>query len=450
MPADLIAIDALGPSGTYLTRNRAVVADTAGVPVADVTIVPPLYVARTIAAQRTLRPLPQAERLAALTAASDIFRNSVVAGLDFDQYIDVTSRVCGLPRLVALGSANGLVEALRTPLDSILPALPAGVSLDWRDGQRSGAVWARRGEVFAVQASGNALGIHAGWLPALALGYRVAVRPSRREPFTGHRLIHALREAGFRPADVVYLPTDHAGADELIAAADLAMVYGSKDVVDKYAGDPTVFINGPGRSKILITADQDWRDYLDVVVDSICGLGGMACVNASAVLYEGDPAPLAHAIGERLAKVENKDLPAQPLASARAIADHLAAKAVGKTPILGADQIVVDLGDGYALLRPAVHLLTRPDIELVNIELAFPCVWVAPWSRDDGLAPLRNSLVLNAITADEDLLDELIHEPTVRNIYSANLPTYHVQPHIPHDGFLADFLMENKGFVRGQ
>src|SRR5258707_15472464 len=83
---------------------------------------------------------------------------------------------------------------------------------------------------------------------ALALGYRVAIRPSRREPFTAHRLIMALRRAGFRPEDAVYLPTDHAGADEIIAAADLAMVYGGQDVVDKYADDPKLITNGPGRT----------------------------------------------------------------------------------------------------------------------------------------------------------------------------------------------------------
>ena len=41
----------------------------------------------------------------------------------------------------------------------------------------------------------------------------------------------------------------------------------AKMLSTRYAGDPTVFTNGPGRTKILITADRDWRDYLDVIVD---------------------------------------------------------------------------------------------------------------------------------------------------------------------------------------
>jgi acyl-CoA reductase-like NAD-dependent aldehyde dehydrogenase len=336
-------------------------------------------------------------------------------------------------------------------------ARPAGATLDWHDERtRNGiAVWARRGEVFGVLAAGNGPGVHALWPQALALGYRVAVRPSRREPLTAHRLVHALREAGFRPEDAVYLPTDHRGADEVIRSADLAMVYGNQDAVDKYADDPTVFINGPGRAKILITAEQDWRDYLDVISASIANLGGMACVNATAVLYEGDPAPLAHAIAERLSTImplptkdERAILPTQNIHQAEALANYLASVATGTTPILGADQVVAVLGDGCAALRPAVHLLSNPDVAKLNIELPFPCVWVSPWSRADGLGPLRHSLVISAITEDEELIDDLLAEPTITNVYSGHHPTYYGAPEIPHDGFLADFLMRNKGFIR--
>ncbi len=454
----LVAIDALGTAGVYRTRNREVITDTAGVPVAALSLVPPLYVARTIGAQREVRPLPIAQRGAALHKTAEIFTNSLTAGLDFDHYIQLASRVSGLPIGATRAAAGGVADALKTAFDAVWHARPAGAVFDWREERtRWGcAVWARRGEVFAVHASGNHPGVHGLWPAALALGYRVAIRPSRREPFTGHRLIHALRQAGFRNEDVVYLPTDYAGADEIIRAADLAMVYGGQNVADKYAHDPMVFVNGPGRSKILITAEQDWREFLDVIVDSIANLGGMVCENATAVLYEGDPAPLAQAIAARLATIaplpscdEKAILPTQPIAKAQALATYLGAKAVGTTPVLGADQVVADLGDGYAALRPAVHLLATPDVDKLNIELAFPCVWVSPWSRSDGIEPLRHSLVLNANTTDEDLIDDLVNEPTVTNVYRGHHRTYHITPAIPHDGYLADFLMRNKGFIRG-
>jgi len=453
----LIPIDALGPGGDRRTRNRDVITDTAGVPVAELSIVPPLYVARSISAQRKARPLPADQRAAGLAKAADIFVDSSIAGLDFNAYVELTCLVSGLPMTAARDGGRGVAESLVTAGDSVQPARPVGAAWDWREPRTrtGGSVWARRGEVLAVHAPGNAPGVHGLWPQALALGYRVAVRPSRREPFTAHRLVEALRQAGFRPQDAVYLPTDYAGAEELIRAADLAMVYGGQDVVDKYASDPTVFTNGPGRTKILITADRDWRDYLDVIVDSICNLGGMACVNATAVLYEGDPAPLAHAIAEQLSTIpslpntdERAILPTMPVERARSIAGYLALKAAGTIPVLGPDQVVDDLGNGHAALRPAVQLLTGPDPEKLNVELPFPCVWVSTWSRGHGFAPLRNSLVLNVITDDDDLIDDLVSEPTVTNVYSGRYPTYHAAPNIPHDGFLADFLMRNKGFIR--
>jgi acyl-CoA reductase-like NAD-dependent aldehyde dehydrogenase len=451
----LIAIDALGPTGEYRSHTRELIADTEGVAVAELTIAPKLYVARALNAQRRTRPLPAPQRHAALARAADAFVNNAVCGLDFDAYVRLASRVSGLPIAAARHGAHEVADGLRTAFDAVRPACPSGATADWHDQRRSGAVWARRGNVFAVLASGNAPGVHALWPQALALGYRVAVRPSRREPFTGHRLVHALRQSGFRDQDALFLPTDHAGADELVGGADLAMVYGGQDVVDRYADEPSVFVNGPGRTKILITEDRDWRDYLDVIVDSIVHLGGMACVNTTAVLCEKDAPALAQAIAEHLSSIvplpitdDRAVLPTQPLAKAQALADHVAVRATGTTAVLGADQVVADVGGGHAALRPAVHLLIGPDPDVLNIELPFPCVWVSPWSRDDGIAPLRRSLVVNAITGDETLIDDLVAEPGIANVYSGRYPTYYTAPGIPHDGFLADFLMRCKGFAR--
>lgn len=454
--AGLVALDALGADGEFRTRKREVVATTGGVAAAELSIVPPLYVSRTLGAQRKAAPLPLAQRAAALSRAAEIFANGVIAGLDFEAYVELTGRISGMPIAITRAGARGVADAVAGAFDAVRPARPVGATLDWREERTraGGALWVRRGEVFAVHAAGNGPGVHGLWPQALALGYRVAVRPSRREPLTAHRLVCALRQAGFRAEDAAYLPTDHAGADEIIRSADLAMVYGGQEVVDKYADDPTVIVNGPGRTKIVITADRDWHDYLDVVVESIADHGGMACVNTTAVLYEGDPAPLARAIAERLAAIEplptddeRAVLPTQPIDKARALANFLAAKAAGSTPLLGADQVVADLGDGYAALRPAVHLMAEADVDKLNLELPFPCVWVAPFTRGTGVEPLRHSLVVTAITGDEALIDDLVAEPTVANVYCGHHPTWMHAPEIPHDGFLADALMRNKGFI---
>ncbi len=450
-------IDALGPGGEYRTRNREIIRSAAGAAVAELSIVPPLYVSRAVNVMRKARPLPVERRAAGLAGAAEAFATATIAGLDFEAYVAAASRISGLPIAVTRAGAHEVAAALGRAFDAARPARPVGAALDWRDERtrHGGAVWVRRGEVFAVHAAGNGPGVHGIWPQALALGYRVAVRPSRREPLTAHRLVNALRQSGFRAEDAAYLPTDHDGADEIIRSADVAMVYGGQNVVDRYADDPRVIVNGPGRTKMLITADRDWREYLDVIVTSIANLGGVACVNTTAVLVEGDPSPLARAIADRLAAIEplpiddeRATLPVQPVDKAQALADFLAARAAGTIPLLGADRVVAPLGDGFAALRPAVHLMAEPDANRLNLELPFPCVWVSPWSPADGVAPLRRSLVVTAITGHDALIDDLLAEPTVSNVYRGPHPTFHTAPGIPHDGFLADALMRNKGFIR--
>jgi hypothetical protein len=95
-----------------------------------------------------------------------------------------------------------------------------------------------------------------------------------------------------------------------------------------------------------------------------------------------------------------------------------------------------------------VHQLDRPDAEQAGLELSFPCVWVAPWTRDAGLKPLKQTLVLTAITEDARLVDALLDEPTISNVYLGDHPTYWIEPGIPHDGYLADFLMRTKAVIR--
>ena len=109
--------------------------------------------------------------------------------------------------------------------------------------------------------------------------------------------------------------------------------------------------------------------------------------------------------------------------------------------------MVAALGDGYAALRPAVHLLAEPDVDKLNLELPFPCVWVSAWSREAGLEPLRHSLVVTAITGDDDADRRSARRTDHRAMSTAATTRRFHAPQIPHDGFLADALMRNKGFI---
>jgi acyl-CoA reductase-like NAD-dependent aldehyde dehydrogenase len=455
--AELIQLAALGPKGPYRARNRQAIADVTGNPVAELSLVPKLFVTRAMAALHKAKTKPVDERIAAIARAGEAFATGTVAGLSAQRYEHLVSRVAGMPISVVRAATAATARAAAEAHRSVQQARPAGAVDDWRDPlTRTGrAVWVRRGEVFAVHAAGNHPGVHAAWLEALALGYRVAVRPSRREPFTPFRLITALRDAGFADDQVVLLPTEHDTADEILRGADLGMAYGGEDVMAKYAGDATVLPQGPGRSKILLSAGADWESHVDTIVDSISDEGGAACVNTTAVLVDGDPAPVAKAIAERLAAIpglppehENAVLPVQPTETARAFEKHLLDRASGTTAWLGGDGVVEELGDGSAVLRPAVHQVDSPDAAQLGVELAFPCVWVAPWNRAAGVGPLKASLVLTAITEDEELIDELLAEPGISNLYLGDHPTHWLEPGVPHDGYLAEFLMRTKAVIR--
>ena len=454
--AGLLQLDALGPSGPFRSREPLAVGDIGGTPVAELSLVPRVFVHRAMAALRRADPMPVDDRLAVLARASEAFELGSPGGLPTDDYTRLVSRVSGLPISVVRSAVGTIARSLTGAGPDADHARPNAVVANWRNpATRDGrAVWTRRGEVFGVLAAGNHPGVHALWPEALALGYRVAVRPSRREPLTPFRLVSALREAGFGPDQVVLLPTDHSVADDILREADLGLVYGGDEVVRKYSGDGKILPQGPGRSKILV-ADGDWRAHLDLIVDSVSAEGGTACVNATAVYVDGDPTPLAEALAERLGQLpslspldERAVLPTQPLAQARAIEKYLLDHAGGAIPRLGGGGIVDPLPAGGAALRPAVFQVDRADAPQTGIELGFPCVWVAPWSPADGAGPLRDTLVLTAITADTALVDRLVDDPSIRNVYLGDRPTYWMRPDIPHDGYLGEFLMRTKAVAR--
>ncbi|MFK0288023.1 aldehyde dehydrogenase family protein [Streptomyces sp. NPDC090499] len=449
-------LDALGPKGAFRARNRREVTDVSGTAVAELSLVPAPFVNRSLSALRRSRPAPVDERVRRIIVAAGLFATAELDGLTADTYRYLVARTGGVPISEVTEAVGRVADRLRAVQETLALARPAGAVSDLCDPlTRTGrAAWTRKGEVFAVHSAGNHPGTHSLWPEALALGYRVAVRPSRREPFTPHRLVTALRRAGFGD-DVVFLPTDHERASALVRGADLALVYGGDDVVRAYGNDRHVLLQGPGRSKVLITADVDWRDHLDTIVDSVAGRAGVGCVNATAVLIEGDPAPLCEALTERLAALPSLPpehpravLPVQPVSTARAIADYLRGRAGGARPWLGADTVVDELSDGGAVLRPAVHQLDSSGAPELGAELPFPCVWVAPWRAEEGVVPLRDSLVLTALTRRDDLLDQLLAEPTVANLYTGDVATHWMRPGLPHDGYLADFLMRTKAVVR--
>ncbi|GAA2252962.1 aldehyde dehydrogenase family protein [Streptomyces amakusaensis] len=452
---DLLALPLLTHRGTHSTRAREIVHGVDGRPLASLSLSPDLLISQSVLAQGRASPLAPEERAQRLLEASRRFLEDDLGGISFARHLTHVNRVSGhnaplteqLSRAVAAAIAEAPARADR--------ARPNGSLRSWEEAAEGGGsgVWTRRGETLAAVLSGNAPTIQSGWLQALALGYRVAVRPSRREPFTAHRVVLALRAAGFPDTSVTCLPTTHEGASTLLRRADLGFVYGGEDVAAKYGASPTIKVGGPGRSKTLVAHDRLTAETLDSVAHSVTALSGSACVNTTAVLVEGDHERFAHDLAallrERAGDHQTTDHhlgPRVPARSADTLIGHLERTASHARPAIPLEEIATPHPDGGVVLGPAVFTLTDPHDRLMATELPFPCVWVAPWTRADGIAPLRDSLVINAITRDADLINTLLHEPSVKNVH-VNAPTVHSDGNLPHEDYTGDFLMRNKAVV---
>ncbi|MEU6485846.1 aldehyde dehydrogenase family protein [Streptomyces sp. NPDC046887] len=452
-------LHALGTGGPYQSRTREVVRDIRAEPVAELSLVPWLFAERNLRALRKATPPDPERRKRLLTRAGWLFASGSVDGVSPETYRRTVAEVSGIPVATVRRSAQQVGDYAATAYESVSQARPIGAADSWRDqrAKRGSGVWTRRGEVLMVHAPANSPAVHTAWLDALALGYRVAVRPSQREPFTAHRLVSALRQVGYDNDQVVLLPTDHPTADRLVAEADVAIAFGGDEVARKYGSSTLVMPFGPGRSKILLTSGVDAGPHLDTITESVAAHAGTGCVNATAVFVEGDPEPVAKAIAERLGGLpslppgdERARLPVRQSAAAYELDGYLRARAGDARPLLGADTIVDELGDGSAVLRPAVFLLDRPDAPQAGIEMGFPCVWVLPWRRDgDWMAPLRDTLSLTVFTEDAALIEALVTEPTIDKIHVGDHPTTWTRPGLPHEGYLGEFLMRTKAVIVG-
>lgn len=457
--ASPVSVPVLRATGEHPSREVARLLSVDGEPLAEVSQAPALLVRRALDEMRRAPAQPTAERLAALRKAGELFGTATLAGESPQAYARSHALATGTPIGVA-ERALGRYAAFTAGLEALVAAeRPAGA------GGR-GARWVPRGTVLGVIAPSNHPGVHISWLQALALGYRVAVRPGARDPFTPARLIRALRAAGLEPGWATLLPGSHAAADALVAASDLAIVYGGPDAEERYGGSRRVLVRGPGRTKAVVLGGDPGPAALDHLVREIAGDGGVRCTNTTSVFTDRDHRRLAEALAARLAALPalpvtdpRAALPARAADEAAALRRALDGRLAGAVDVsaahyTGEDRHPRAYGHGHCLLRPAVLLCDRPDHPGLGVELPFPCVWVAPWTPGHGVAPLRDSLALTVLAEPghpyaAELVRQALAEPSVRTVLEGAVEEWWLDPGIPHDGQLGQFLMEARGHMTG-
>lgn len=432
----------------HRSRDARLLHDVNGDPLAEVHEAPALTTRLTAKAMRQGPPLDPEKRLAVLAEAGALFAGATLGGQSPEEYCRLQALASGVPVAVA----RGTLERMRG--DSAL--LGEAVARQAPVGAGRTARWVRRGSVLGVVAPSNHPATHGAWLQALAMGYRVAVRPGTRDPFTPLRLVRALLQAGLDPHWISLLPGPHSAADSLVEAADLALVYGSEATVARMRGDNRVLVRGPGRTKILVDGPYDDRT-LDHLVAEIASDAGVRCTNTSAVLTSGDHRELAEALAERLARLpaypvtdDRAVLPVRPRKEAEALRASVDRAAQG-APDLAArhydDGPLAPVGEDAVAMRPAVLCLDRGDHPGLRTELPFPCVWVAPWRPSDGVGPLDDSLALTLLTDSAPLVAEALESPGIRTVLHGRVAEWWKDPYLPHDGYLGQFLKEARGFA---
>ncbi|WP_051969439.1 aldehyde dehydrogenase family protein [Kitasatospora azatica] len=407
--------------------------------------------AQQAAQQQTGGPPPGPELFA---TAGELFANAELDGESPAEYRRRVVLATGTPG----PAVSRAIENIRRSLGLVERINQAELPLPFAaPGYRTH--WVPRGALLAAIVPNNHPEPNVSWVRALAMGLRVLVRPGSKDPFTPRRLTLALLAAGLDPDALAFLPGGHEVGEHLLAQADLGLIYGGPAAVERYAKRSDVLVRGPGRSKALVEAGAE-RDeqLLAALVEWIAEDGGVRCNNTSLVLTSGPVEPLAEALAARLAALpvlpvldEQATLPATGEADGKALADHLAALTGGATATDHSsahhDSPLAHPGDGSTVLRPLVVSVTDGADPLVGTELGFPFVVVAPWRAEQGVRPLRDSLVVSLTGEHAGLAERVLREPSVRKVVTGLVRPWAGVPETPHDGSLSQFLLEPKGLV---
>jgi hypothetical protein len=384
-----------------------------------------------------------------------------------EDYVRQLASTTGLPHV--MGRRN--MEKIRGVLagvDTVIAGLTRGLDLDVLDrgiGEAGGHAvsFVPRSPTLGVVLPSNSPGVHALWVPAIALKTALVLKPGTAEPWTPYRLIQAFLKAGAPPEAFGFYPTDHAGAGEVLRRCGRGIVFGDVASTRPWQGDPRVEVHGPGYSKVLLGpgAADDWRQHEDVMVSSIVENGGRSCVNASGVWTTAHAKEIALALAERLAGIapraeDDPDAQLAPFANpavARAISamidrDLEVPGAIDMTAKHRPGPRVVEW-NGATYLLPTVVLCDSPEHPLANREYLFPFAAVVPVSPDQVPAALGPTLATSVVTSDPAMVGRIVASPHLSRLNLGSLPTWHVSWDQPHEGNLFDHLYARRA-VQGR
>ena len=469
----MIQVPILRAGRPYVSKETVELGDYAsGQPVAELSQANPGLIARDLGqdAWCELQGLRTVEALDLLREAAVHFARSDLpvgdASQSPDDFVAAQSATTGLPHALCRRNMKKIEEAM-TGMEQILDGLTGGLDLGALDagfGRREGHVvsFAPRARRFGAVLPANSPGVHALWLPSVALRMPLALKPGQREPWTPLRILEALRVAGFPSPAFGFYPSGHDGAGVILRRCGASMLFGAGPTVRPWQGDPRIEIHGPGYSKILLGPDRSpcWSVFCDLMVESVASNGGRSCINASSIRTASHGRELAVALAERLASIpprarddEQAILAAFPdpdvargidAAIERGLAQGGAEDFTSR--FRGAPRLASFEGGTYLL--PTVIWCDDVDHPLANQEYLFPFVSVVEVPANELCDTLGPSLVVTALTDDPSLERELMGRVDIGRLNLGPVPTTSIQWDQPHEGNLFTCLYQQRAFQR--
>jgi len=382
-----------------------------------------------------------------------------------EEYVRQLSATTGLPHVMVRRNMEKVKAAL-VDCERVISGLTRGLDMDVLDrgiGEVAGSAvsFIPRSPTLGVVLPSNSPGVHALWVPTIALRVALVLKPGSAEPWTPYRVIQAFLKAGVPETAFGFYPTDHAGSGEILRRCGRGIVFGDVASTRPWQSDPRVEVHGPGYSKVVLGPDAsaDWERHLDLMASSIVENGGRSCINASGVWVTANAREIAEALAARLTAVtpratEDEQAQLAPFANPQ-VAERISAMIDRELEAPGAEDVTARLrGSGRVARRgsstyllPTLVRCDSADHPLANREFLFPFASVVQVRPEEIPTRLGPTLAATVLTADEALLARILGSPLVHRLNLGALPTWKLAWDQPHEGNLFEHLYVRRALL---
>jgi acyl-CoA reductase-like NAD-dependent aldehyde dehydrogenase len=419
-------------------------------------------------ARDVLREIPVPELLKMVKNAGELYANAELPLGDGtqtpEQFARMQSATTGLPEHMCRFNMEKNQFVLAN-MEKILASLTRDLDLNILSRGSGEETHKVGGDTFKVPVSyqcqspvlgmvlpSNSPGVHTLWLPIIPLQIGLVLKPGPQEPWTPYRMTQAFIQAGVpRQAISIYPGLGDVGA-AVLNACPRSLIFGGTATVEQYKGNPRVQVHGPGFSKILLGEDKvdDWKKYLDLMVDSVYINSGRGCINCSGIWVPRHAKEIAEAMAEKMGPIQ--PLPPDDPKSALAAftvpnqADSISAMIDADLKEPGVHDITAKFGarlvkkERCDYLRPTVILCESPDAAIAKKEFMFPFCTVVQCPQEKMLDAIGPTLVCSAITEDKKFQRALLDATHIDRLNIGALKTIQLNWLQPHEGSIVDFL----------